>query len=604
LIRRIFVAAVLLAPVVAQTPNPAIPKDHPPLTPSNRLEEAARLTAAVAGEASGKVGRVPHRNFIDEHIFGKMDRDGIPHAPLASDEEFLRRIHLDLVGRIPDSDALDSFLSDGDPAKRDRMIDKLIGSDAYLNKWSAWWLDLSRSVGGIVGTQGRNLYYDYIYDALQYNRGFHEIATELITAKAFSNWYSAPATYLVRSRILAPVNTDVMHEDSADEMTVTVFKHFLGVNLHCISCHDGKGHLEKINVYLTGKTRKEFWAQAAFFGNARVFRRTNVNAGRDEYGIAEDGKGYDAGAESVVRIKRNGNGPVEPAFILTGETPDPGKPLREELARMITSHPQFARATANLFWTEMMGVGLVDPVYDFDLARLDPRHPPPAPHMLQTEHAELLDALAADFRKSGFDLRHLFRTIARSSAYQLSSRFSGQWKGTYAKYFARKFVRRLSAEQLYDSLVVATDRHTDIPIKESHRKAKFLTEIRDPEDINTNRNLKDIHFFAETFGQANRRSTDRSTDSSVTQAVVLLNSPFVRDNVKAEPGSYLGRLLGSEKWSDSQLVDKLFRRFLLRLPTQEEKQVALELLSAKGQRTGGEDLQWGLLNKVEFIFNN
>ena len=115
---------------------------------------------------------------------------------------------------------------------------------------------------------------------------------------------------------------------------------------------------------------------------------------------------------------------------------------------MITENPQFARATVNLVWSELMGVGIVDPPLDFDLARLDPANPPPAGWTIQPSHPELLEALAQDFRDHGYDLRRLIRTIAVSSTYQLSSRFEGEWKAAYAPYFARHFVRRLPAEAI------------------------------------------------------------------------------------------------------------------------------------------------------------
>ena len=124
---------------------------------------------------------------------------------------------------------------------------------------------------------------------------------------------------------------------------------------------------------------------------------------------------------------------------------------------MLTAHPQFARATVNLFWARLMGFGIVEPFDEFDLARQDPKNLP-AGWELQPSHPELLEALATDFRTNGYSLRHLFRTICRSNAYQLSARFDGEWKESYTKYYARKFVRMLSAEELHDAIAVATSR--------------------------------------------------------------------------------------------------------------------------------------------------
>ncbi len=591
----------------APTGGTTTPGDHPELRRENRLEEAARLTELVAkGAPTGDPASVARRNLIDEHIFGRMKADGIPHAPLTGDEEFFRRVHLDLIGRIGDPEALEEFQSSPDTEKRDKLIDELVGSNPFLNNWTYWFLDKSRSVAGTIGTPARNLYYDYIYDAFQMNRPFDELITDLITAEAVSNWYVGPATYLSRCRILAPVNTEVMHEDTADEITVQLFKDFMGVNLQCISCHDGARHLEKLNVWLTAKTREQFYQQAAFFGTTRVTRRANVSPGRDEWRIRENAAdGYDTGAESVVRMPRAGEGKAEPVFILTGEKPRPGKNLRQELARMFTSHRQFARATVNLVWAQLMGVGVVDPPHDFDPARLDPSNPPTAPFSVQPTDPALLEELAADFSENGYDLHRLFKMITKSSTYQLSSKFPGEWKAAYAPYFARKFVRRLSAEQVYDSIVQATRMYTEVPVRGSYRKARYLTELRGPEDINKAAQLRDLHFFVDTFGQANRRSSERTAQGSITQAVLLLNSTLVKGKIEAAPDSYLGSLLRTDTPLDSDsLTDKLFLRFLMRRPTERERSVSLDLLAEKGLRKGGEDLQWGLVNKVEFVHNN
>ena len=140
---------------------------------------------------------------------------------------------------------------------------------------------------------------------------------------------------------------------------------------------------------------------------------------------------------------------------------------------MLTSDPQFARATVNLLWAEMFGVGIVEPVFAFDLARLDPKNPPPAPWGLQPTHPELLEALAQYFRDNNYSIRSVVKLIAKSNAYQLSSQFPGEWKVDYAPYFARKFVRRLKAEEVYDSLVGATNLFTEVPIRGTDVKVEL-----------------------------------------------------------------------------------------------------------------------------------
>ena len=605
-------AATTAGGLYAQAPPPVqeFSKDHPTLQAPDRRQQLSDLTELVAdGESSGDSALVPRKNFIDEHIFAKMERDGIPHAALSSDTEFFRRIHLDLTGRIPDSEEVREFVASEDPEKRDKLIDKLIGSKAYLERWTYWFADLARTGGSRVGTDGRNLFYRFIYDALEFNQPYDELVRELIVARAFSNWYVGPASYLVRWVQFGDACHITMHEDTADEMTVSMFKHFMGLNLQCVSCHDGADHLEKLNIWLTERKRRELWQQAAFFGKTRVLRRTNVSLIRDEYSILDNADGYHGDASSTVRLPRTEQGMIEPAFILTGEKPDPAKPPREELARMFTAHPQFARATVNRFWAEMMGVGIVDPPDEFDMARIDVSKPPGGDWTIQPSHPALLEALTEDFRENGYDLRRLFKLIAESSTYQLSSRFPGEWKASYAQYFARKFARRMTAEQVYDAVVKSTELYTEIPVSKTDYRAKFLTQTRGPLDVTKSKYLnkdwmQNLEYFLGSFGQANRESNDPNTNGSITQAVLMMNGPFVKSKIKAEADSYLGKLLKQEpKLSEEDLAEALFLRFLSRWPNEEEKAESVRLLAERGRVEGSEDLQWVLMNKLDFIFN-
>ncbi|MEZ5396472.1 MAG: DUF1553 domain-containing protein [Bryobacterales bacterium] len=582
---------------------------HHQLQKRDFRNELSTLTDTLARPASQTPPeQIVRRNFIDRYIFDKMERDGVPHAALADDAVFYRRIHLDLTGRIPNGADAMAFAADPSPDKRDRLVDDLVGSPEWRERWTYYFLDLWRASQNRIGFPGRNLFHAYIYDALQLNQPFDELVSEMITASARSNWYVGPSSYLVRWAQFGDNCTEIMHEDTADEMTVMLFKHFMGVNLQCVSCHDGANHLEKVNVWLTQRKRRELWAQAAFFGHTRVMRRVEERSTQDEYLIEDKGReGYSAAAHSTVRVARQGEGMVEPAFIFSDAKPDPNKPLRQELARIFTHDRQFARATVNRFWAEMMGVGIVDPVDEFDLARLDPNDLPEG-WGVQPSHPELLEALTDDFIRSGYDLQHLFRTIARSSAYQLSSSFPGEWKASYAPYYARKFVRRLTAEQVYDSMVKATRVMAPIQIPRLSETVDYLVQTRGPADIRATPTLstkykKDLQFFTESFGQANREFNEPSREGSIIQAALMMNSPIVKERAKAKRGSYLQEALAEIDLSDAELVDRLFWRFLTRPPSDQEKIQSLSLLGDRGRDRGAEDLQWLLMNKVEFLFN-
>jgi hypothetical protein len=579
-----------------------LPKDHPPL-PSGSRDKAARLSVAVGGEAApGPVAPVRRRNFIDEHIFGKMERDSVPHAPLASDDEFFRRVHLDLTGRIGSDDELRAFRESNDAGKRDKLIDKIASSDAYKTKWAYWFGDLAMAAANRVGPGGKNIFYDWIYDNVHLNRPYNELVKDMLTASAASNWYVGPASYVARWVVIGLKCEETVHEDTSDELAIRSAKHFLGIDLNCVSCHDGARHLEKINLWLAERKRDETYRMGAFFGKTRVLRRVERATTRDEYSIDDYGPGYDASARTVVRVPRRGQGMVDPVFLLTGERPVPERPLRGEFARMLTSHPQFARATVNLFWAELMGVGIVDPPLDFDLARQDPAKPPPAPWTIQPTHPELLEQLASDFATNNYDMKRLITMIAKSSAYQLSSKFPGEWKDGYSKYYSRRFVRRLTAEQVHDSIVQATGLHTGVPIRGTDFVARFATETRSPEDFKQRLpGMKDINFFLESFGQNNREYSERVNDGDLTQAVLLMNSPWVMKQVQAQPGSFLERLLAAQKPPEEN-IPAIFDRFLNRKPDPRELAMA-KTLAASGARKGYEDLQWLLMNKVDFIFN-
>ena len=270
---------------------------------------------------------------------------------------------------------------------------------------------------------------------------------------------------------------------------------------------------------------------------------------------------------------------------------------------MITSNPQFARATVNYIWTELMGVGIVDPPYDFDLARQDPNKPPPRPWAVQPTHPELLDALAKDFVAHHYDLRYVIKLIAKSSTYQLSAVFDGSWKPEYARYLARHFVRRLSAEELFDAISESTQVFPEIKIAKTNVTVKYVMQTRSPEDL-VGIELAEIGRFVDSFGQGNRSHGLKMLQGNGVQASFLLNSKVVKDRIKARPGSRLyGLLSRNPPLTNEQMVEELFLAVLSRYPAPQEKQVAVARLE-KYRDAGAEDLLWALLNNLEFMFNH
>jgi hypothetical protein len=264
---------------------------------------------------------------------------------------------------------------------------------------------------------------------------------------------------------------------------------------------------------------------------------------------------------------------------------------------MVTAHPQFARATANLFWAKLMGRGIVEPYDEFDLARQDPRNLP-AGWDLQPSHPALLDDLAADFRSHNHSLKRLFRTICNSSAYQLSARFPGEWKETYSPYFARKFVRMLGAEELHDAIVSATGRPGSFKFGQSSVGMAMQASLPSGSG--------DLKSFMGAFGQSNRSNPPRPPSASPLQPLLLMRSPVVNEKVLAEKDSRVQRLL--ESYPDNgRVVEEMFLSTLSRFPSQGERGLASKALDhpggAQGRREGAQNLQWALLNLAEFLYN-
>src|SRR5437899_4549404 len=321
--------AILICAILCISAAAVAGIEKPPKHPANTaraLDSLNKLTTEVAPKTPpARMEPVPVRNFIDEFVFSKMGRDGIPHAGLSTDAEFLRRVHLDLTGRLPQPDTIRKFLADKDPAKREKMIDELLATPIegrldkpetpFLDKWTYFFGDLFRNSAGELGARGRNLLRDYIYDSLLLNVPYNELVRELLTARTRDNWVDAAANYLLRDHVDDFNDLMINLTDSYDEMAISSSKYFLGVNLECVSCHDGRGHLEKINLWLSRVRRPQVWRQAAFFSNISISRNFGIG---NEYELLDKGGRYDISSRSVRRMPRYQTD-LWPQFLLTGE---------------------------------------------------------------------------------------------------------------------------------------------------------------------------------------------------------------------------------------------------------------------------------------------
>src|SRR5438105_5021890 len=450
------------------------------------------------------------KNFVDDEIFGKMVQDHIPWTSPSSDAEFLRRVTLDITGQIPEAADVTAFLNDTDPGKRDKIIDTLLASPGYADKWTMWFGDLVQNVQSSSATaeqyQGRNPWHDFILSSISSGKPYDQMVREHI-ADAGKSFQNGEVNFWVRQ-----IQNNGPIQDTYDNLSAATGDKFLGMPFVCLSCHSGLGHLELVNTSMAKRTRTDFWKNAAFFAQVISTTATNTVTGGREYTITDATGEYRLNTTSGNKTARQPNpgesSIVPPAFFLTGETPKTGETRRQAYARILTAHPQFARATVNYVWKAIFGIGIVEPADSFDLLRQDPATLANGA-TLQPTHPQLLTKLAASFVAQNYDLRALIKTIVMSNAYQLSSRYTaGPWSETYAPYYARHYPRRLMSEEVLDAVTKATGVAASIPVTGASN-VPYAMQLPDPTEGGAYRG------FLNNFERGNRDDAARTDDSSI-----------------------------------------------------------------------------------------
>ena len=496
---------------------------------------------------------VPEFNYIDTLVNEKMQRLHLLPSELATDAEFLRRVSLDLTGLPPAPEEVRAFVNDKaeNRKKRSAMIDKLMARPEFVNHWSVKWGDLLQVNRTKLGDKGMWSFRDWIREALAENKPYDKMVRELVTAKG-STFQNPPANFLRFTK----------EPKLAMETTTQLF---LGVRMVCAQCHDHP--FEK-------------WTQNQYFSLAAFFAGVATKPGSDS-------------EEEIVYEKRDGaevthpkDGRVMTAKFLFGSekfgTGAPQVGLRENLAAWLTSkdNPFFAQAMANRMWSYFFGHGIIDPVDDIRAS-----NPPSNPR--------LLAALTKDFADSNFDLRHLIRTIVSSRTYQLSFK-PNEWNADDEVNFSRALPRRLSAEELFDSVNMASG--TKVQFKELPAESK-AQDFPDPHVGQGG--------FLDVFGRPERQTScecERRSDVSLVQALNLLNGSTIGDAI-ADSGGRVAKLVLSGK-SDRQIVEELYLSSLNRMPATSELDYAQTYLAKGGSRTErAQDLLWALLNSNGFLFN-
>jgi len=490
----------------------------------------AATTLTVMGQREDfQWAQPPSWNRIDDLVATKWERLRILPSELCSDEEFLRRVYLDLTGLPPTSDEIRGFVADATETqqKRAAAIDRLIGSEAFIEFWTNKWADLLQVNRKFLGPEGSLAYRNWIRQSVAENKPYNQFVHEILTASG-SNRVHPPASYYKVLR-------------SPDEIMENTTHLFLGIRFNCNKCHDHPF---------------ERWTQDQYYQTAAYFARTSLR--RDpESGDATIGGTAVEGAKPLYEevyeaeqgeIKHERTAAeVAPAFPfeVPHEVPQSGS-RRDQLAAWLTdaNNPYFARSYANRMWAYLLGVGLIEPIDDIRAG-----NPPTNP--------ELLDHLSETFVQNGFDVRQLMREICNSRTYQLSIK-PNQWNEDDSLNYARATPRRLPAEVLFDTIHYVTGSATQIPGVPKGTRAAALPDV----------GITTEDGFLQNLGQPVRESAcecERSSELQLGPVMALVSGPTIGHAI-ADDENDLPRLV-KQLPEDAKLVEELFLRVLGRRPS-------------------------------------
>ena len=583
---------------------------------------ASRLAAPVetfvpgGSRTSGQqTSANPSSATIDNNIYGVLKAKNITPADKTNDYEFIRRVTFDLTGKAPTLARTTSFVADKTADKRAKYVEELLAGDAWVDKWTQYFGDMLKntetipSIGLTRYSNGREGFYNYIKSSLAGNKPYDQMARELIASDGYNSWDQGELNWILAGRV---VNGPA--QDMYDQMASNVADTFLAVSqLNCVLCHNGRGHLDTLSLWGKQATRMDAWGFAAFFaptGLALVRPDPTINNSPYYWTVSSTrGRAYALNTTTGNRPVRAPVGTVNtvvPKYPFGNTTaPANSANLRQLAATAVTTDFQFARATVNYMWKEFFSRGLVDPVKMFDLARLDPDNPPPAPWTLQPSNAKLLKDLSQDFINAGYDLKALQRQIVNSDAYQMSSRYNGTWNPDWEPLHARKLVRRLWAEEITDAVAQTSGLPTtytfgvDATDNKKTRSVLWAMQLPSPAVRSG-----DIAPILDTFFRGDRADNDRRPDGSDQQGLTMMNTLFVMNRTKsAVVGQNSSIVRQVINLPDDQLVDTLFLTILSRPPADAERFAANSALKSGNRLTAAENLTWALYNKVDFLFN-
>jgi Protein of unknown function (DUF1549)/Protein of unknown function (DUF1553)/Bacterial Ig-like domain (group 2) len=490
---------------------------------------------------------VPANNYIDELVYEKLKRLRIQPSELCSDTEFIRRVSLDICGMLPTAEETEQFVADADPAKREKLVDKLLERKEFVELWVMKWSELLqiRSTQ-YVSYKATLLYYTWLQEQIAGNVPINEMVQKLLSAQGGT--FSSPATNYFQA------------EQDRLKTAENVAQVFMGMRIQCAQCH---------NHPFDRWTMDDYYSFAAFF--AQIGRK----AGADPRETIV----FNSGGGEVNHLV---GGRAMPPKFLGGAVPDvAGRDRREVLAEWLASseNPFFAKNLANIVWAHFFGRGIVHEVDDVRVSN------PPV-------NGPLLEALGQKFTEYKYDFKRMVRDICTSRTYQMSTR-TNDTNADDERNFSHAALRRIRAEILLDIISQVTetkDKFGGLPL--GARAVQIA-------DGNT------ATYFLTTFGRATREtvcSCEVKMEPNLGQALHLMNGESVHEKVKQ--GGVVAKLLDAGK-TPQQVADELYLRSLSRKPTEDETAALNEQLAAAGDAKAAlEDVFWALLNSREFLFNH
>ena len=550
--------------------------------------------------------------LIDSRLRTAWEENELRPARKASDSEWCRRVYLDLIGRVPTVEELQTYLSDKSRDKKSQLIERLLGSehgDEFVKYWTSYWANTLIGRTGGIGRRtliNRSAFEEYLAQVILEEKPYDEFVQEMLTAVGSTDSslenYNPATNYLVEK----------LDEDGI-QATAKTAEIFLATAVQCTQCHNHPFNEHRQN---------QFWELNAFFRQARVRRPRDPNDENRRIGVIENrdfaGQGrrlYQDDRSEIVLTVRNGrlidrdaasmaeapifyelrNGQVQvayPVFIdgtaLVDEFADRGSDYgnsgylehvdrRQELARLLVEAREFDIALMNRLWAHFFGYGFTKPIHD-----MGPHNP--------ASHPELLEELGSAFRESGFNLRQAMRWIVLSEAYGLSSIVSSGNRRDdpalgVAPQFSRFYIRQMQPEQLYESLLAATK--VDETVGEDRKaqmKSRWLRQF------NLNSGTDD---GAETT----------TFNGSIPQTLMMMNGDLMRRACSTSNGSFLDRVANDDRLSNREKINYLYQAALSREPTREEIKFCNELLDSREGKVVGtlQDIWWAMLNSNEFI---